>query len=64
MSVKCAVCGKTKQTGFNVSHSMRATKRAWKPNLRTVRAEINGQVRRVRVCTRCLRSNKVKKVVS
>lgn len=64
MSVKCAVCQKTPQAGMNVSHSNRHTKRRWNPNLQTVRAEIGGTVRRVRVCTRCLRSNKVKKVAS
>lgn len=64
MSVKCAVCNKTPIVGFKVSHSMRHTKRTWQPNLQKVRAEINGSVKRVSVCTRCLRSNKVKKVVS
>ncbi len=64
MSVKCAVCHKTTQVGMNVSHSLRHTKRTWEPNLRRVRVSINGRVKRVRVCTRCLRSNRVKKVVS
>jgi large subunit ribosomal protein L28 len=64
MPVKCVICNKTHQVGFKVSHSMRHTKRRWEPNLQKVRAEINGVVRRVMVCTRCLRSNKVKKVVS
>ncbi len=64
MAVKCAICQKTPQTGMNVSHSLRHTKRRWMPNLQKVRAEINGTVRKVTVCTRCLRSNKVKKVVS
>jgi large subunit ribosomal protein L28 len=64
MAVKCVICEKIPKSGMNVSHSLRHTKRRWMPNLQTVRAEINGKVRKVTVCTRCLRSNKVKKVVS
>jgi len=64
MSMKCEVCQKKPQAGMNVSHSNRHTKRRWNPNLQAVRAEINGSVRKVKVCTRCLRSNKVKKAVS
>ncbi|MBN1596350.1 50S ribosomal protein L28 [candidate division FCPU426 bacterium] len=64
MSIKCEICNKTSVVGFQVSHSMRHTKRRWQPNLQKVRAKINGQVKRINVCTRCLRSNKVQKVVS
>jgi len=64
MSVKCEICNKTPQMGFKVSHSMRHTKKRWELNLQKVRAELNGSVRRISVCTRCLRSNKVKKVVN
>ena len=35
--------------------------RRFEPNLQTVRAMINGGIKRIRVCTRCLRSNKVVK---
>jgi large subunit ribosomal protein L28 len=64
MSEKCVICLKTTQVGNNVSHALNRTKRTWEANLQRVRANINGEVRRVKVCTRCLRSNKVKKVVS
>jgi large subunit ribosomal protein L28 len=64
MSEKCVICQKSTQVGNNVSHALNRTKRTWEPNLQLVRAEIKGEVRRVKVCTRCLRSNKVKKVVS
>ncbi|MBR6861587.1 MAG: 50S ribosomal protein L28, partial [Acidaminococcaceae bacterium] len=30
-----------------------------KPNVQTVRAIVDGEVKRVNVCTRCLRSGKV-----
>jgi large subunit ribosomal protein L28 len=55
----CEVCGKGIMSGNNVSHSNRHTKAAWKPNVQTVRAIVDGEVRRVNVCTRCLRSGKV-----
>ena len=55
----CEVCGKGIMSGNNVSHSNRHTKAAWKPNVQTVRAIVDGEVIRVNVCARCLRSGKV-----
>ena len=59
MASICEVCGKGTLAGNNVSHSNRHTKRAWKPNIQQVRAIVNESVKRVNVCTRCLRSGKV-----
>jgi large subunit ribosomal protein L28 len=53
---KCEVCGKGPQFGQSVSHSKKATKRQFQPNLQRVRVEVDGQVRRMVVCTRCLRT--------
>lgn len=61
MSQVCEICGKRPQVGFNVSHAHNKTKRRFNPNLQRVRSLENGQVRRIRVCTRCLRSGKVVK---
>jgi len=47
--------------GHTVSHANNKTNRRWYPNLQQVRAVIDGTVRRIRVCTRCLKSNKVAK---
>jgi large subunit ribosomal protein L28 len=47
--------------GQNVSHANNKTKRVILPNLQTVRAQVGGGVRRVKVCTRCLRSGKILK---
>ena len=52
----CEMCGKGPQVGHNVSHSKRATKRQFKPNIQRVRIKTNGQVRRAYLCTRCLRT--------
>ena len=61
MAKVCEVCGKTPVVGRQHSHSNNVSPRRFEPNLQTVRAMINGGVRRVRVCTRCLRSNKIVK---
>ena len=56
---KCSVCGKATVFGNNVSHSHRRSNRAFKPNLRRVKAVVNGAAKYVYVCARCLRSGKV-----
>jgi large subunit ribosomal protein L28 len=61
MAKQCDICGKKTVFGNNVSHAHNVTSRTWEPNLQRVRALIDGGVRRVRVCTRCLRSGRVTK---
>lgn len=58
---KCDFCGKSVSFGLSVSHSNRKTNRVWKPNIRKVKAVIDGTPKTVNVCSRCLRSNKVKR---
>jgi large subunit ribosomal protein L28 len=50
-------------SGHSVSHAHNLTKRIWNPNLQRVRALVEGRVRNIDVCTRCLRSGKVQKAV-
>lgn len=59
----CDLCGKGPQSGNNVSHANNKTKRVFNPNLQTVKALVNGAPKRIRVCTRCLRTGLVKKAV-
>ncbi len=61
MAKKCDICGKGPMVGNNVSHAHNRTKRRWLPNLQRVRAVIDGHVKRIKVCTRCIRSGKVVK---
>jgi large subunit ribosomal protein L28 len=61
MAKQCEICGKATVFGKNVSHAHNVTSRTWEPNLQRVRAVVGGRVRRVSVCTRCLRSGKVTK---
>ena len=64
MSRVCEICGKKPMSGNNVSHAHNLTKRRFYPNLQQVRAVRNGTVKRIKVCTRCLRSGLVEKPVS
>jgi len=61
MSKVCEICGKRPQVGNNVSHARNRTRRRWLPNLQKVRCVQNGQVKRIRVCTKCLKAGKVVK---
>lgn len=62
MAQVCQICGKHPSFGHNVSHSNRKTARRWNINLQTTRALVSGAVKRIRVCTRCIRSGRVTKV--
>ncbi|MDX2192347.1 MAG: 50S ribosomal protein L28 [Gemmatimonadales bacterium] len=61
MARVCSVCEKGPASGHNVSHANNKSKRKWYPNLQTVRVLKDGAIRRVRVCTGCIRSSKVAK---
>jgi large subunit ribosomal protein L28 len=54
----CDLCGKGPSFGNNVSHSKRATRRRWNPNIQRIRTFINGQARRQNVCASCLKAGK------
>lgn len=67
MSNTCDVCGKGPLFGQNIRHvhsgawALRAprTKRRWLPNLQSVRAQVNGTPKRLRVCAKCIKAGKV-----
>ncbi len=59
MARVCEICGKGPRSGNNVSHAHNLTKRKWYPNLQRVHAIVDGVRKRIRVCTRCIRSGKV-----
>jgi len=61
MAQRCEICGKSPAYGNVISHANNVRRRRWYPNLRRVRAMVGGVRRRVRVCTACLRSGRVKK---
>ncbi len=74
MSRVCEFCGKRTETGAIVAKRGLAkskggvgrkvtgvSKRTFKPNIQSVRALIDGETRRVKICTSCLRSGRIQK---
>ena len=61
MARTCDICGKGVQHGQNVSHAHNVTKRRWEVNLQTVRALVEGRPKRIRACTRCIRTGAITK---
>ena len=61
MSKVCEICGKKPRVGYNVSHAHNKTKKTWYPNLQSVKAVQDGQTKKMKVCTTCIKSNKVAK---
>ncbi len=61
MSNKCEICGKGSQSGHIVSHSNRKANKTSRPNVQKINAVVDGSPRRMKICTRCLRSGKAQK---
>ncbi len=74
MSRVCDYCGK--KTQFGNKKTLRGkpkylggvgtkitgkVKRTFKPNLQKIRVQVGGTVKRMKVCTRCIRTGKVEK---
>jgi large subunit ribosomal protein L28 len=62
MAKVCEICGRGPRFGNRVSHAHNVTSRRWDINLQRVHAVVKGAPKRVRVCTSCIKSNKVQKV--
>lgn len=62
---KCDICDKSVNYGNKLSitrsHISKRTSRTFKPNIRIVKAMVDGQPKKINVCTKCLRSGKVTK---
>jgi large subunit ribosomal protein L28 len=63
MASVCDICGKTPGFGNNISHSHRRTRRRFNPNVQRMRVLVDGAPKRLNVCTKCLKANKVVKAV-
>jgi len=61
MSKVCEICGKKPMVGHNISHAHNLTKRRFNPNLQSVRAVYKGRVKKMTVCTGCIRSGHIVK---
>ena len=62
---KCAICEKSISHGNKLSitrsHISKRSSRTWKPNLRSIKAIIDGETKRIHVCAKCLKNGKVKR---
>ncbi len=60
---KCAICDKKTSFGNQLSitrsHISKRSTRPVKPNLRSVKAVVDGKTQKITVCAKCLRSGKV-----
>ena len=61
MAKHCEICKKSPVVGRQHSHANNVSARRFEPKLQTVRATVGGGTKRIRVCTRGLRSGKVTK---
>jgi large subunit ribosomal protein L28 len=61
MARVCEICGKGHHVGMKVSHAHNRSKKWWSPNLQRVHVVVNGTRKHLRVCTQCIRSNRVVK---
>jgi large subunit ribosomal protein L28 len=61
MAMVCDVCGKRPLVGNAVSHANNKTKKRSLPNLQRVKVSVNGGVKRIHSCTRCIKAGKITK---
>lgn len=61
MSKVCEICGKKPLVGHNISHAHNLTKRRFNPNLQRVRTLQKGRVKKMMVCTTCIKSGHIVK---
>lgn len=72
----CEICDKKTAVGFKLERRGLAkkkggvgkkitgkTKRKFKANIQSIRANINGSIKRIKICTRCINAGKVVKVI-
>ena len=59
MAAVCDVCGKGPGFGKSVVALARSHQRRWNPNIQRVRALVDGTPKRLNVCTKCLKSDRV-----
>jgi large subunit ribosomal protein L28 len=74
MGMQCPICGKKPVLGNQIVRRGKAkylggvgrkitgcSRRTFRPNLQRIQVEINGTVKRMRVCVSCIRSGRVKR---
>jgi large subunit ribosomal protein L28 len=56
MSKTCEICGKHPQTGNTISHAHNVNKRIFYPNIRTIKAVVDGTPKKIKICMKCLKA--------
>ena len=59
MSKVCEICGKHPVAGRSISTPTASTNRQFRPNIQRVYCVVDGQRKKMNVCTNCLKSGKV-----
>ncbi len=52
----CEICNKGTQFGHSIPRSKKKTKRQFRANVQRKRVMVDGEMRRIHICTRCLRT--------
>lgn len=55
MAMRCVNCGKGSMYGHRVSHAKNRSAKVFKPNLHNVRIQMGTNMKKMRLCTKCLR---------
>lgn len=63
MSIQCEVCGKKSLKAAKISFSHKQNVHRQFPNLQSVKVNMNGTVKRIKVCTSCIKAGKVQRAV-
>jgi len=63
MAKHCEVCGKSALKSTKLTFSHKQIPNRQQPNLQEIRVNVNGQTKRMTVCTSCLKAGKVQKAV-
>jgi large subunit ribosomal protein L28 len=76
VGMQCALCGKKTARGNKIARRGKAkylggfglkitgiTRRTFKPNLHRIKVVVDGKVRKLRVCTQCLRSGRAQRPI-
>ena len=60
---KCDICGKEpiygNSTSVTRSHISKRNSRTWQPNVKRVKAVVNGNTKTLHVCAKCLKNGKI-----
>ncbi len=63
MANACEKKKKNHQIGYNISHAHNKTKRRFTPNIQKLKVIINGQTKKINICTSCIKANKAQKAI-